>query len=211
MKLYSFPPSPNTWKVRALAAHLGIPLELEFVDLTKGGSKTPEFIAVNFMGRTPVLVDDDFKLSESTAIMHYLAGQKPTSLWPNEPRSRAQVMRWECWSLVHWGKEACEPLLFENLVKKLVNMGPPDQTVVAKGIESFKREASILDAQLAKQPYLIGKEVTLADFAVAAPLFYADRAGMPLGPYAHIKDWFGRVSALPAWRDTAPQFTAEAA
>ena len=41
MKLYGFPPSPNTWKVRAVAAHLGIPLEMEFVDLTKGGSRTP--------------------------------------------------------------------------------------------------------------------------------------------------------------------------
>ena len=45
MKLYGFPPSPNTWKVRAVAAHLGIPLEMEFVDLTKGGSRTPAFLA----------------------------------------------------------------------------------------------------------------------------------------------------------------------
>jgi glutathione S-transferase len=211
MKLYSFPPSPNTWKVRAVAAHLGIPLEIELVDLTKGASKTPEFLAVNFMGRTPALVDGDFKLSESTAIVHYLAGQKPTSLWPSESRARAEVMRWECWSLVHWGKDACEPLLFENLVKALVNMGPPDQAVIAKGLESFKREASILDAHLAKQPYLVGKDITLADFAVAAPLFYADRAKFPLGSYKHITEWFGRVSALPCWRETAPQFPAQAA
>jgi len=211
MKLYSFPLSPNTWKVRAMAAHIGLPLELEFVDLTKGASRTPEFLAVNFMGRTPVLVDGDFKLSESMAIMHYLSGQKPNSLFPNEPRTRAQIIRWESWSLAHWGKEACEPLLFENLVKAIVNMGPPDQAVVAKGLQSFSREASILDAHLAKQPYLVGKDLTLADFSVAAPLFYADRAQMPLGSYAHIKAWFGRVSALPCWRETAPQPAAQAA
>jgi glutathione S-transferase len=211
MKLYSFPPSPNTWKVRALAAHLGIPLDIEFVDLTKGGSKSPEFLAVNVMGRTPALVDGDFKLSESTAIMHYLAGQKPSSVWPSEPRARAEVMRWECWSLAHWGKEACDPFIFEYLVKAIVNMGAPDQAVLAKGAESFKREASILDAHLAKQPYLVGKDVTLADFAAAAPMFYAERAQFPLAPYAHIKNWFGRVSALPCWQQTAPQLTAQAA
>ena len=47
MKLYGFPPSPNTWKVRAVAAHLGVPLELEIVDLTKGGSHTPDYLAIN--------------------------------------------------------------------------------------------------------------------------------------------------------------------
>jgi glutathione S-transferase len=211
MKLYGFPPSPNTWKVRAVAAQLGIKLDLEFVDLTKGGSRQPAFLALNPMGRTPALVDGDFKLSESTAIMHYLASQKPNSLWPNEPHVRAEIMRWECWSLAHWGKDACEPFIFENLVKAIVNMGPPDQAALAKGAESFKREASILDAHLAKQPYVVGKELTIADFSVAAPLFYAERAQFPLAPYAHIKDWFGRVSALPAWKDTAPQAPSAAA
>lgn len=211
MKLYGFPPSPNTWKVRAVAAHLGIKLDLEFVDLTKGCSRQPAFLALNPMGRTPVLVDGDFKLSESTAVIHYLASQKPSSLWPNEPRVRAEIMRWECWSLAHWGKDACEPFIFENLVKAIVNMGPPDQTVLAKGTESFKREASILDAHLAKQPYVVGKELTIADFSVAAPMFYAERAQFPLAPYAHIKAWFGRVSSLPAWKETAPDFSAQAA
>ena len=82
MKLYGFPPSPNTWKVRALAAHLGISLDLEFVDLTKGASHTPAYLAINPTGRTPALVDGDLKLWESEAIMQYLASQRPNSLWP---------------------------------------------------------------------------------------------------------------------------------
>ena len=65
MKLYGFPPSPNTWKVRAVAAHLGIPLELEFVDLTKGGSRTPAFLAINPAGRTPALVAVSLTLPKS--------------------------------------------------------------------------------------------------------------------------------------------------
>ena len=69
----------------------------------------------------------------------------------------------------------------------------------------------MLDAHLGKQPYLVGQEITLADFAVAAPLFYAERAQFPLAPYARIKEWFGRVSALPCWQQTAPQRPAQAA
>ena len=183
MKLYGFPPSPNTWKVRAVAAHLGVPLELEFVDLTKGAPRTPEYLALNPTGRTPTLVDGDFKLWESTAIMQYLASQKPNSLWPDDARARADIARWQSWQLAHWGKEGCEPLIFNRLVKKLLNLGEPDEAAVAKGIECFNKEAKVLDAQLAKQPYLVGKELTLADFSVAAPLFYTKEAGCRSAPY----------------------------
>lgn len=211
MRLYGFPPSPNTWKVRAVAAHLGLNLELEFVDLTKGQSHAPAYLALNPTGRTPVLVEGDFKLWESTAIMQYLASGTPNRLWPDDPRVRADIMRWQSWELVHWGKEGCEPLIFERLVKKFLNLGAADAAVVAKGTEAFNREARVLDAHLAKQPYLVGSEPTLADFSVAAPLFYASEAELPLASYAQVQDWFDRVSALQAWRDTAPTPTAAAA
>jgi glutathione S-transferase len=63
----------------------------------------------------------------------------------------------------------------------------------------------MLDAHLTKQKYLVGGTVTIADFAVAATLFYAKEAELPLAPYSHIRGWFERVSALPCWRETAPQ------
>ena len=211
MKLIGFPPSPNTWKVRAVAAHLGIPLEFEFIDLTKGASHTPDYLALNPTGRAPVLIDDDLKLWESAAIMQYIASAKPNSLWPDDARTRADIMRWQSWHLAHFGKEGCEPLLFQRLVKQILNLGPPDEAVVAKGLECFNRETAVLDAHLAKQPYLVGKDVTLADFSVAGPLFYAERADLPLAPYTHVKEWFGRVSALPCWQETVPQFTVAAA
>ncbi len=209
MKLYGFPPSPNTWKVRAVAAYLGIPLELELVDLTK--PRTAAYLAINPTGRTPTLVDGDFTLWESNAIMQYVASQTTNSLWPNDPRVRADITRWQCWQLAHWGSDACVPLVFNRLVKKLLNLGPPDQTAVAKATEVFKKEAKLLDAHLAKQPYLVGSAVTLADFSVAANLLFAKEAELPIEPYSRLQDWFGRVSDLPCWRETAPQRPAAAA
>jgi glutathione S-transferase len=209
MKLYGFPPSPNTWKVRAVAAHLGIPLELEFVDLTK--PRTSDYLAINPTGRTPTLIDGDLTLSESNAIMQYIASQKPNGLWPDDARARAEIAQWLSWQSAHWGGEACLPLIFNRLVKKFLNLGPPDEAAVAKGTEAFNKEARLLDAHLARQPYLVGKAPTLADFGVAAPLFYSKEGELPLGPYGRVQDWFGRVSALPAWRETAPQLPAAAA
>ena len=211
MKLYGFPPSPNTWKVRALAAHLGVPLELEFIDLSKGAQYAPAYLALNPTGRTPTLVDGDFKLWESNAILQYIAGKSANALWPNDTRTRADIAHWQFWQLAHWGAEACQPLTFQRLVKKILNLGPPDEAAIAKGIEAFNKEAKMLDAYLAKHPYLVGKDVTIADFAVAAPLLYAKEAEIPLGPYANLRGWFDRVTALPCWREAAPQFPAAAA
>lgn len=204
MKLYGFPPSPNTWKVRAVAAHLGIPLELEWVDLSKGQQRSPEFLALNPTGRAPVLVDGDFILWESVAIMQYIAARTPNALWPDDARTRADIVRWQSWQLAHWSKEACEPLIFERLVKALLKIGPPDAACVASGTEAFNREAGVLDAHLAGRPYLVGSAPTLADFSVAAPLVYAREAELPIAPYANVRNWFDRVYALPAWRETAP-------
>src|SRR4030081_1552446 len=126
MKLYGFPPSPNTWKVRAVAAHLGMPLELVPVDLTKGGQRAPDYLALNPCGRAPTLVDGDFVLWESDAIMQYLADRKPNSLWPNDSRVRADIARWQCWDLAHWSAEAFQPLIFQRVVKKIMNIGAAD-------------------------------------------------------------------------------------
>lgn len=71
MKLYGFPISPNTWKVRAVAVHLGIVLDDQLVDLSRGEQRTPNYLALNPTGRTPTLVDGEFVLWESNAIMQY--------------------------------------------------------------------------------------------------------------------------------------------
>ena len=125
MKLYGFPPSPNTWKVRAAAHQMGIPLELEFVDLTKGAQRKPEYLALNPTGRTPTLVDGDFVLWESTAIMNYLGTRKKTPLWPEDARARADIARWQSWHQQHWSR-GTNTLTFENLIKKVMNLGAPD-------------------------------------------------------------------------------------
>jgi glutathione S-transferase len=211
MKLYGFTASPNTWKVRALAAYLKLPLDYEFIDLKNGAQFAPDYLALNPTGRTPTLADGTFTLWESNAIMQYLASKVSTPLWPDDAKSRADVTRWQCWELAHWGAQACGPLTFENLVKKFViALGAPDQTAIAKATEAFNKEAKVLDGHLGKHKYLVNETLTLADFTVAAPLFHAQGAGMPVAPYANVRAWFERVSALPCWSETAPEMAAAA-
>src|SRR6201997_2437802 len=139
MKLYVFPPSPRAMKVIALAEYLQIEHETQLVDLTKGEQMKPEFTALNPNRKMPVLEDDGFVLWESNAIIQYLAARSGDhGLWPSEPRRQADVSRWQCWELAHWGP-ACGPLVFERFVKKFFGQGDPDPTEVARGEEEFHR------------------------------------------------------------------------
>jgi glutathione S-transferase len=204
MKLYGFAGSPRTWKVRALAAHLGIPLEYENLDFAKGDNRTPKYLALNPAGRAPTLVDGDFVLWESDAIMQYLASKKPNTLWPADARARADIMRWQNWQSAHWGSDACVPLLFRNLVKGIFGMGEPDAAAVAKATEAFKKEAGVLDQHLAHRDWLVGSSPTLADFTIGSYLFYAKEGKLPVAGYKNIGRWFERLSALPGWAETTP-------
>ena len=204
MKLYGFPPSPNTRKVQAVAAHLGIPLELSFVDLSKGGARTPEFLAINPCARTPVLVDGDFTLWESNAIMQYIAGKSPNSLWPEGVRARADIARWQFWQTAHW-RDGCSGLIWENVVKQFMGAGDTDPAAVKTAEEAFHRDAKVLDGHLARHSWLVNDALTLADFSVGAYLHFALPAKMPLAPYPAIRAWYARIEAVPAWKSTAPQ------
>ncbi|MCA9775034.1 MAG: glutathione S-transferase family protein, partial [Myxococcales bacterium] len=112
MDFYAFPPSPNDRKVRFVLKHLGIPFQDHIVDLASGAQKKPEYLKVNPFGRIPAIVDGDFRLSESHAIMQYLADKKPGSFFPADPRARIDVTRWQFWSTGQWGP-ACGAITFE--------------------------------------------------------------------------------------------------
>ena len=142
--------------------------------------------------------------------MQYVAGKKANSLWPDDARARADITRWQSWNLAHWNRDAWAPVLSERLVKKILNLGPPDEAVIAKAVEAFNKEAAMLDAHLGKQKYLVGDTLTIADFAVAATLFYAKEAELPLAPCPHLRGWSERVMALPCWTATAPEMAAAA-
>jgi glutathione S-transferase len=203
MKLYGFPPSPNTRKVQAVAAHLGIAVEFQLVDITKGQSRTPEFLAINPGGRTPALVDGDFTLWESNAIMQYIAGNKPNTLWPEGARARADIARWQFWQVAHW-HEGCAGFLWENMVKKFLGLGETDAAALKKAEAAFHRDAAILDAHLGKNQFLATGTLTLADFAVGAYLHYAVAAKLPWEGYKNIQAWYARIETLPAWQKTKP-------
>ena len=204
MKLYIAKGSTSCRKVLATALHLNIPLELETIEFYSKNFDKEAFARKNINGMVPLLEDGKFTLWESTAIMQYLADKKPAStLFSQEPQRRADISRWQYWALAHFGA-ACDQLIWENVLKKLLEGGTPDPYKVEDGNQKFIRFGAVLDQYLNKREFLVGDSVTLADFAVGATLGYAEPAQLPWENFSHIKRWYTSLNAFDAWRKTAP-------
>jgi glutathione S-transferase len=200
MKLYDFPASPNCRKVRAIAYELGIDLELAPVNILKGESRAPAFLAKNPNGKVPVLEDGDFVLWESIAIMRYLVGKKggAQGLIPTSAREQADVDRWLAWQLAHLSP-AMSKVAFERIVKKLTGQGTPDQALIDAGTSEFNRLSTILDGWLENKEYVAGR-LSIADFALASHYSIAPAAGLDLAPHKRVGGWLERMLSRVSMR-----------
>lgn len=186
----------------AAARYAEVALETEIVELSKGAQKSATYLAINPNGVVPALVDGDLTLWESNAIMAYVAGRKDSSLWPRTD-DRYDIMRWQSWELAHFGP-ACHAFIAENMIKPMMK-AKPDEAKLAEARENFAPIAKVLEDHLAKHDWLVGRGVTLADFAVAASLSYATPAKIPLGDYVAVRKWLARLDEIPAWAESAPK------
>ncbi len=201
MNFYTVNGSPNCRKVHAVINYLGLEINIIELGLLSGDLEKAEFLALNPNGMVPVLEDGDLKLWESNAIAQYLATLAPTStLYPDDPAIRADIHRWQNWEECHFNR-ACGTYLFENVLKSLLKMGEPDTAVLKEAEQNFNRFAKILEQQLEGRDFILGDEVTLADFSVGAMMIYADAADIPIASFKNISSWTNRMKEISAWAD----------
>jgi glutathione S-transferase len=203
MRLYHHPMSLNARRAVMTALHLGAKVELVFVDLAKGAQRQPDFLRLNPNGRVPVLDDDGFVLTESHAIMQYLAERTAgQTLYPAEVRARADVNRWLFWNAHHF-TPAVSILNWENVVKPMIGRGDPDPREVARGEALVTDTARVLDAHLAGKQWVVEDKLTLADLALATPLAALEKAKLPVAGLRNLAAWFKRVQELDVWKKTS--------
>jgi glutathione S-transferase len=205
MKLYMTPLSPNVRRVRVTAAVLQIDLQEITLDFAKGEHKHPDYLALNPNGAVPTLVDGELVLTESRAIMQYLAAKKPESgLVPRDERARADAVRWQFWDASHFSAHLGS-LTFEKIIKPMMGLGEPRQDKIDEAFMNLRRFGAVLDERLRGKDYLVGDALTIADLTIASSLMYAKRTDAPLGDFSNLESWFSRINAMDAWKKTDPQ------
>lgn len=202
--LYTTALSANGRKPLAVSRHLGLELTVEDVNVYAGEGQSPEFLAVSAAGKVPVLVDGDLTLTESNAILVYLAeAYGDNRLWSSDPRRRAEIARWLSWESSEWQPVLSSalagfvgPLVVPALAKAepapVEWLDPPLQKVLQR-----------LNEALGERDYVAGDELTLADFSVGGMTMYLHRAGLPADAYPNVIAWYQRLDDVPAWRATA--------
>jgi glutathione S-transferase len=146
-----------------------------------------------------VLEDGDFVLTESIAILRYLAAKKGGSaLLPATPREQADMDRWLSWQVAHLSP-ALSKVAFERIVKKLTGQGAPDQALIEAGTAEFGKMTGVLEVSLGSREYVAGR-LSLADFALAAHYSLAAMAGLEVTPYPNVNAWLSRVLARDSMR-----------
>ena len=211
MKLYSTH-TPNSRKVLAVVYALDLDVEVQYLDLMKGEQKSPDYLSINPNGKAPALVDDDFELWESNAIMQYLADTygNGNDIYPNSQKIRADIARWQHWELAHYNR-AAGVLVWEVFIKPTFNMGEPSQELIHIAKEDFHNCAAVLDAQLENRNYILGDSLTLADFSVASFAAMYGPAQISIDKYKNVGSWLHRLDSIPAWAKSAPPMQNEEA
>jgi glutathione S-transferase len=192
MKLYEFPPTRSI-RVRWTLQELGVPFEATTVNMLAGEHKSPAYLKVNPAGKLPALVDGDLMLTESIAIVLYLAEKYPEKgLIPADLAQRAELYRW----LLFAATELEQPLW---RIARHTNVYPEEKRLpaeVALAREDFKPMAAVLEEHLKGRQFVMGNKVTVADFALAYTLDWANEIQL-LDGFPQTKAYMERMYARP--------------
>jgi glutathione S-transferase len=210
MKLHTTPGSPSGRRVQAVILHLKLEVEVQHYNFFKGELRQPEYLALNLNGSVPTLVDGDFVLWESNAITQYLADTAgDTQLFPRDLRMRADVVRWQCWELAHFNK-AFGMLAFETVAKPRNEAGAPDPVRVELAKAELARYAPVLDAHMARREYIVGRNITLADYSMLQFEGYRPLVPFDFSAYANLNAYFDHARTVDAWQRSAPSVAGNA-
>lgn len=190
MLLYNSAVSGNCYKVRLLAAHLGIELELQELDVVDRTDRPGVIGNLTPVMRVPVLVlDDGRSMFESNAIIDYLA--EGTPYMPSDPYERQQVLAWQFFE-----QYEIEPNLAVARFFRLFDLEPPEGLSRQKQ-EGGRKGLEALERGLTGKEFLVGDSYSVADISVYAYTHVAGEGGFDLEPYPWIQAWVERVAGQP--------------
>jgi len=192
LKVYGDYNSGNCYKIKLMLHLLGLEYQWHAVDILKGETETPQFLAKNPNGKVPVLeLEDGTCLWESNAILNYLADG--SEFLPTEPRLRTQVLQWQFFE-----QYSHEPYIAVARFIQFYLGLPQARLEEYRALQKRGYKAlDVIEQQLARTPYLVGEHYSIADVTLYAYTHVAHQGGFELGSYPSIQAWLQRVASHP--------------
>jgi len=202
MKLYMHPVSTTSRPLRLFIAESGIDAEEVVVDILTGEHYKEPYVSMNPNRLVPMLEDGDFRLTESSAILKYLADKIDSPAYPKDLRKRAKVNEIMDWINTNFYREYGYHLIYPQLFPH--HKREPEaaqQATVAWGKEQSQNWLQILNDNWIgpDKPYLCGDEITIADYFGACILTVGDIVRCDLSQYPNIQRWLDNMKKLENW------------
>ncbi|MDQ7743790.1 glutathione S-transferase family protein [Hydrogenophaga pseudoflava] len=188
--------SINVRKVVLCAQVLGLEFERIDAGLSYGVVNTPDYRAKNPNGLVPLLEDGDFTLWESNAIVRYLCAREGSLLYPQDLQRRADAERWMDWQQTTLNPAGSPG--FKQLIR--TPEAQRDPAVVAASVAATEALFAQLDEHLARQPFMAGDALTMADIPIACEVHRWWGLPLPRPAWPHLERWYAQWLAMPASR-----------
>ena len=202
MKIYYHPASTTSRPLMLFAAEEGLDIDFELVDLFSGAHYKDDYTAINPNRLVPVLEDGDFRLTESSAILKYLAEKAKSPRYPTELRARARVNERMDWI----NTQMCRDFAYGFVYPQIFPMHKRSSDEVQKATLDWARERAatwlgVLDRNLlgSQNRYLCGNELTIADYFGAPFVALGDTVRCGYANYPNVARWLATMKALPSW------------
>lgn len=202
MKLYYHPVSTTSRPVVLFATESDIALDYQLVDLFTGEQYQPEYTAINPSRQVPVLEDGDFRLTESSAILKYLADKTESAAYPSDLRKRARVNERMDWLNTGFSRDFSYGFLYPQIFPF---MRRSDDNVQAGTVAWGKDKAliwlKVLDEGLIgpRSAFLCGDDITLADYLGAMMVLGGEVIDCRFDAYPNVSRWLRNMKALKSW------------
>lgn len=192
LTLYEFPRSGNCYKVRLLFGHVGVAYRRIGIDLLKGESRTPAFLALNPAGKVPMVeTEDGRRYTESGAILARFA--RGSRLAPQGLEEEMQILQWLLYEQSAVSVPLGRPRFWLSVLGKADGHDAEIRALHELGHQALAR----LEAHLSNDPFLVGRRFTIADIALYAYTHVAPEGGYDLSAYPALRGWLARVRAEP--------------
>jgi glutathione S-transferase len=191
MRLWDHLKSGNGYKVRLVLTQLGIPFERVELDIERGETRTPEFLARNANGRIPVLEYEPGRfLAESNAILFYLADGTP--LLPDDRLGRAETLQW-----MFFEQYSHEPYIATSRHWILTGKAEERRELLAAKRDPGYAALGVMEGRLRRRPFFVADRYSIADVALYAYTHVAHEGGFDLAGFPSVREWLARVAGQP--------------
>ncbi len=188
VKLYDFPLSGHAHRAKLFLSLLDVDAEIIEVKLAEGEHKLPAYLKMNSFGQVPVLDDGGVIISDSNAILIYLAKKYGKDYWlPDDPERAAAVQRWL--------SVAAGPIAFGPAAARLITLfGAPLNA--EEVIDRAHSILTIIDRELSDKPFITGDQVTIADISLYSYIANAPEGNVDISQYTNVGKWLHRIENL---------------